>query len=221
MSQSGLPKIAVLASGRGSNFEAILRAIAEKKLEAQVVGLLSDRKDAGALKVAENAGLLGVVVPGIGAESGLSLEERRKTHDQRVLRALETLQPDFLVMAGYMRVVTPVLLEAYRSKRGYTRIANVHPSLLPAFPGIHSYAQAFRHGVKWTGVTVHLVEEEVDSGPICAQEAFSIAGLKSPEEVEQRGLKIEHRLYPETLNWVLREEFEVELRERRLCVCPN
>src|SRR6185437_4066764 len=126
---------------------------------------------------------------------------------QAVLDALSPFAPHFLVMAGYMKVVSSKLIEAFRSERGYSRITNIHPSLLPAFPGVRSYEQAFRYGAHWTGVTVHLVEEAVDTGPICAQEAFGIAKCQSAEEVERLGLEIEHRLYPSTLQWVLMESF--------------
>jgi phosphoribosylglycinamide formyltransferase-1 len=116
-----------------------------------------------------------------------------------------------------------VLLDAFRSERGYARVTNVHPSLLPAFPGVDSYAQAFEHGAKVAGASVHLVELEIDGGPICAQEAFGIADCASAAEVERRGLEVEHRLYPETLRWVLSEKFAVERRgsQGRICVRPN
>ena len=109
-------------------------------------------------------------------------------------------------------------------------MVNIHPSLLPAFPGLNSYAQAYRYGAKVAGVTVHLVEAEVDSGPICAQEAFSIDDCQSEEEVEKRGLAVEHQLFPQVLSWVLPEKFIIERRpllgssekaNGRLCVCPN
>jgi folate-dependent phosphoribosylglycinamide formyltransferase PurN len=151
-------------------------------------------------------------------------------------KALDGVTPaDFLVLAGYMRVLTDAFIESYRSPRGYARIVNVHPSILPAFPGVGSYAQAFRHGSQLAGVTVHLVEPAVDDGPICAQASFPIGDCRSAEEVEARGLRLEHVLYPETLAWVLPEKFEVETRSldingkglppgrsiRRLCVRPN
>ena len=102
---------------------------------------------------------------------------------------------------------------------------NVHPSLLPAFPGIRSYRKAFEQGCHQTGVTIHLVESEVDGGPICAQESFSIKDCKTVEEVEEIGLEVEHRLFPQTIDWFLKNEFNLESRElngkRRLCVFQN
>lgn len=208
-------RIAILASGRGSNFDAIAEAVTQKRLNAEIVALLSDQPKTGALEKAAKRGIPTLVVPA---------EKDRKAHDRKVIEALRSFNPRFLVLAGYMRIVTGELIEAFRSDRGYSRIVNIHPSLLPSFPGLHGYSQAFHHGAKLTGVTVHLVEQDVDSGPICAQESFSIADCRSAEEVEQRGLPIEHRLYPAALEWILREKFEIQERsklERRLCVCPN
>jgi phosphoribosylglycinamide formyltransferase-1 len=197
--------IAIFASGRGSNFDAILRAVREGRLAADIVALVSDRAEAPALEKARAAGIRAIHV---APPANLKGDERRRAHEEAILRVLGPLSPRFLVMAGYMRVMTSTLIEAFRSERGYSRIVNVHPSLLPAFPGVSSYEQAFNHGAHLAGVSVHLVELEVDSGPICAQEAFSIADCASVEEVERRGLAIEHRLFPQTLSWVLPEKFE-------------
>jgi phosphoribosylglycinamide formyltransferase 1 len=201
--------IAVLASGRGSNFEAIWREISGGSLAARVTAVITDNPMAPVIAKAQALGLPGHVVQPPPAKMGLS-EARRQAHEQAILDVLAADPPRYLVLAGYMRIMTSHLIEAFRSERGYARIVNVHPSLLPAFPGVESYAQAFQHGAKVTGVTVHLVEREVDSGPICAQEAFSISGCASAEEVERTGLAIEHRLYPATLKWVLPEKFEIE-----------
>src|SRR5262249_9045185 len=135
--------------------------------------------------------------------AGAPIEQRRKRHEEKIAAALKEFSPRFLVMAGYMRILTRHLIDLYRDPRGYTRIVNIHPSLLPAFPGVDAYRQAFEYGTKIAGATVHLVDVEVDGGPICAQEAFSIADCRSAEEVEKRGLAVEHRLFPETLRWVL------------------
>lgn len=223
MSATAPVSIAVLASGRGTNFEAIHQAIAKGKLDARIVGLVSDRPDAEVLARARALGVETRVITGLKGLKGMKLE--RKEHDRLVLEALRGWSPGFLVMAGYMRIVTRELIDAFRSERGYSRIVNVHPSLLPAFPGVDAYRQAFRYGATVTGVTVHLVDEGLDSGPICAQEAFSIADCPSPEAVERRGLEVEHRLYPESLRWILPEKFEIHSHSnpdnRRLCVRPN
>ncbi|OFZ70485.1 MAG: phosphoribosylglycinamide formyltransferase [Bdellovibrionales bacterium RIFOXYD1_FULL_44_7] len=206
--------IAVLASGRGSNFDAIVNAIEQKTLNASIVALVSDNPKAAVLDKAKQKGINTFVVPFKG----------REKNDELLLKSLSSVSPRFIVLAGYMRIIGTQLIEAFRSKRGelsYSRITNVHPSLLPAFPGVNSYAQAYRFGVAITGVTVHLVEKEVDNGPICAQRSFSIQGHRSETEVEKNGLEIEHKLYPETLKWVLKEEFDVEKREGRICVRPH
>jgi phosphoribosylglycinamide formyltransferase-1 len=231
---SARPRIAVLASGRGSNFESILASILEGRLNAEIVAVISDRAQAPVLAKAGAAGIPAIFVAPVKVASELSPNvnsesERRRFHETLILAALEPYRPQFLVLAGYMRILTPYLIEAFRCDRGYSRMVNIHPSLLPAFPGVRSYAQAFEYGVKWTGVTVHLVEVTVDGGPICAQEAFSIETCRSVEEVEKRGLEIEHRLYPETLNWVLSERFTLEARGtqigarigERYYVCQN
>jgi phosphoribosylglycinamide formyltransferase-1 len=206
------PRIAVLASGRGSNFDSILASILEGRLDAEIVAVISDRAKAPVLAKAEAAGIPAIFIPPVKASAGAGEIERRQLHEKSILEALLPYRPRFLVLGGYMRILTPYLIEAFRCERGYSRMVNIHPSLLPAFPGVRSYAQAFEYGVKWTGVTVHLVEATVDGGPICAQEAFSIAHCRSVEEVEKLGLAIEHRLYPETLNWVLSERFTLESR---------
>lgn len=212
--------IAVLASGRGSGFEAISSAVRRGVLDAEIVALVSDQKNAPALAKAKDLGYVAHVV---------STEGYRKDHEAKILDFFSQLPtpPRFLVLAGYMRVFSPHLIEAFRSGRGYSRMVNVHPSLLPAFSGVKGYEQAFSHGCKVAGVSIHLVEPEVDDGPICAQEAFSIADCRSVEEVESRGLAVEHRLFPETLKWVLPEKFALEERDsvagrkRRLCVRSN
>lgn len=219
-------RVAILASGRGSNFEAIVNAIESQKLDAQIVALISDVTTAPVVEKAKSFGVPAFTIP-IEAIAGERSTNTRQRHEERILEQLDCspCRPDFLILAGYRRIIGATLLEAFRSPRGYSRIVNVHPSLLPAFPGLHSYAQAFEYGVKVTGVTVHLVEAGVDTGPVCAQEAFSISDCTSVEEVEARGLAIEHRLLPATLEWLLKEKFEITCRdnlsERRLCVCPN
>lgn len=227
--------VAVLASGRGSNFEAIAEAVSAGRLPARIVALVCDRPGAEVISRARAHGVPVAVVPGPKL-AGLSDEARaraREEHDRAIMSAIERelagaggdspALPRFLVLAGYMRLMSPWLIERFRGERGYSRIVNIHPSLLPAFPGVESYAQAWRHGAKVAGATVHLVEDAMDSGPICAQEAFPIGGCRSAEEVERLGLAVEHRLYPETLAWVLSERFDVEMdsTERRLRVCPH
>lgn len=215
---SALPKIAILASGRGSNFDAIADAVAQGKLAAEIVCVLSDRADAPVLTKASARGLRAIHVAPPATSAG-DLDSRRRVHDQEVVTALRAVQAEWIVMAGYMRVVTPVLLDAFKVQSGdYSRVVNIHPSLLPAFPGVESYQRAFEHGCALAGVTVHLVSEGVDAGPICAQESFAIGECRDVAEIERLGLAIEHRLYPQTLQWLLHQNFKLVQHKERLSV---
>ncbi|MGZ3689764.1 MAG: phosphoribosylglycinamide formyltransferase, partial [Bdellovibrionota bacterium] len=156
--------IAIFASGRGSNFDAVQSAVQRGELDAKIVALVSDQPGAPVLAKAKSAGVPTIVVP---KPSG-SGDTARAAHERAILEKLAPLDPHFIVLAGYMRIMTSTLIEAFRSERGHSRIVNVHPSILPAFPGVNAYEQAFRYGCKVAGVTVHLVEKEVDSGPILA-----------------------------------------------------
>lgn len=198
---------AVFASGRGSNFDAICRAIREERLVHDLRVLLTDQTDAGVIERAHFWQVPVEVVP-VKTVPGDSLLERRQRHEREILLRLKSYSPSWVVLAGYKRVLTSELIEAFRSGSGWTRLVNIHPSLLPAFPGLNSYRQAFDYGCKVAGVTVHLVEEAVDGGPICAQQSFSIEGCQTPEDVEKMGLAIEHQILPDALNWLFAEQFD-------------
>lgn len=219
-SDIGGVRFAVFASGRGSNFEAIVRAVREGKLSGHLVGLVTDQESAGAVEIAKRAGIPYQVVPAPQASSG-DQAARRAEHEKKILDAIADWKVRFIVLAGYMRLLGPDLIRAFRSDAGYARIVNIHPSLLPAFPGLDSYRQAFEHGCKIAGATVHLVDESLDGGPICAQSSFSIESLSTADEVRARGLQLEHGLYPRTLNWVLSENFEIRNTGGRAHVHPN
>jgi len=187
--------IVILASGRGSNFTALVEAAQSGLLCADVRGLICDRPDAEVLVRAKKLGIPVQVIP----VRGKSPEDRR-AQEVAVENAAREWAPEFLILAGYERILSKEFIDAFRSARGQSRLINIHPSLLPAFPGLHAYRQAFAAGVAQAGVTVHLVETEVDSGPVLAQEAFSLSGCASAADVEARGLAIEHRLFVQTLN---------------------
>lgn len=196
--QKGLPRFAVFASGRGSNFEALLRA----GLRDRVAVLVCDRREAGAIEIARQNDVPVLI-----------------SRDEGEIRTrLENENIAWIVLAGYMRILSAEFIDSFRSPSGVSRILNIHPSLLPAFPGMRGYEKAFHYGCKQTGITVHLVEPEMDSGPVLAQETFAIDDCRDAEEVEARGLKIEHRLYADTIAWALREEFTLEKSEGRLRV---
>lgn len=209
--------IVILASGRGSNFDAIHQSIVNGQLKAEIRAVISDQSQALVLEKARKLNIPAIVVPIAKTSPEMAktssaeyLHARRLAHEERLMNRLQEFEPQFLVLAGYMRVLTPTFIDHFRSSVGYSKIINIHPSLLPSFPGIHSYQQAFNYGTKITGVTVHLVEAKVDCGPICAQEAFSIENCRTAAEVEEIGLRVEHSLFPKTLSWVLAEKFEMQ-----------
>lgn len=184
-------KIAVLASGRGSNLEAILEAVAAGRLDATVKLVLVNVASAGAIDIAKRFEVPYAVV----ANAGMP----RKEHELKVIEELKKHDLDFVVLAGYMRVLSPQFLAEFKDSKGFFRVINIHPSLLPSFPGIRGYEEAYEYGVKVAGVTVHLVDERVDHGPILAQAAFNREVDDTLETFKARGLRIEHDLYPQVL----------------------
>lgn len=200
-----IPRIAILASGRGSNFEAIAGAIEAKILNAEIALVVSDRPEALVLEKAKERGL----------------EVLIQKDQEKIKSALLELNLNYIVLAGFMRILSAEFINAFRDPRGFARIVNIHPSLLPAFPGLESYKKAFEQKVPQTGVTVHFVDAGVDTGPICAQREFSIADCQSLDEVEHRGLAIEHELYPQTLRWILQDQFEISQKGDKLHVQPH
>lgn len=184
-------KIAVLVSGRGSNLEAILAAIEKKELEAEIAVVLSNNPDSYALKIAKKHNIPTVSVD----HRGIS----RKEHEKQVLQKLKKFAPDYLVLAGYMRILSGDFLTHFKDDNGLYRVINIHPSLLPAFPGKSAYEDAFNYGVKISGITVHLVDEQVDHGPILAQGVFERKSGDTLETFQARGLELEHKLFPQVL----------------------
>lgn len=184
-------RIAIFVSGNGSNMQAILKSIQDGALDAECVLVFSNNPQAPALEIARSFGVNTAAV----AHRGMT----REAHEDALLELLLPHRPDFVVLAGYMRVLTPGFLESFRDPRGYFRVINIHPSLLPAFPGAHAYEDAFEYGVRLSGITVHLADEKVDYGPILAQAAFPRYADDTLETFRQRGLALEHRLYPEVL----------------------
>src|SRR5690349_6679399 len=168
--------LGVLLSGSGTNLQALLDAIAAGRLDARVAVVVSNRADA--------RGVPDVVVPHGDYPS-------REAFDARVVEVLRAHGVELVVLAGFMRLVTPVLLAAFPS-----RVLNIHPALLPAFPGLHAERQALAHGARITGVTVHFVDEETDHGPILAQAAVPILPDDTEERLHARIQREEHRLYP-------------------------
>jgi len=184
-------QLAILVSGRGSNLEAILQAVKEGRLDADVKLVLSNAPEAKALLVAERFGVTTAAV----SNKNLS----RKEHEELVLAELAKYPIDLLVLAGYMRILSKDFLKSFKAKEGFFRIVNIHPSMLPAFPGKSAYEDAFAANVSLSGITIHLVDEEVDHGPILAQESFNRMPDDTLDTFKARGLSIEHALYPRVL----------------------
>lgn len=179
-------KIAIFASGSGSNFEALAQACANGDIDAEVAVMVCDKPGAKVIERAERLGVKSLVLSPKAFSS-------KSEYEQAILEQLSELQVEVVVLAGYMRIIGETLLGAYPD-----RVLNVHPSLLPAFKGAHAIEQALAYGVKWFGVTIHLVNEELDSGAILNQSAFRYDGT-SVEELETMVHKVEHPLYIETL----------------------
>lgn len=179
-------RLAVLLSGRGSNFQAIHEAIRSGELNATIVCVVSNRPDAPGIERAREYGYATHVLDHRGL--------KRADHEREVLRVLEEAQPDTIVLAGYMRLLSPAFVERWRN-----RILNIHPSLLPSFPGVDAQAQALAHGVKITGCTVHLVDENLDAGPILVQKAVEVREDDTVDTLSARILEQEHVAYVEAL----------------------
>jgi len=184
-------RIAILISGRGSNMLALSDAVNEGKIpNAEIAIVISDKADARGLQLAQERGIETRVVE----RRGRSREE----HEREIISILRERQVDLVCLAGYMRLLSRCFVEAFRG-----RILNIHPSLLPAFPGLDAQRQALEHGVKLSGCTVHFVDETLDGGPIIVQRAVPVMEGDTVETLSARILEQEHRLYPEAVRLVL------------------
>jgi phosphoribosylglycinamide formyltransferase-1 len=184
-------RLGVLISGRGSNLQALIDAAGSGSLDAAVVVVISNRADAAGLERARRSGIDAIVMDHRELDS-------RDDYDAAILRALRAHDVALVCLAGYMRLVGPVLLNAFPNS-----ILNIHPSLLPAFPGLNAQHQAIEHGVKVSGVTVHFVTSELDGGPIILQRAVPVLDNDTRDALADRILAVEHRAYPEAVQIVL------------------
>lgn len=194
-------RLGILLSGRGSNFLAIHQAIGRGEVPAEIALVVSNRPQAAGLAKARELGLPAVCLPHRPGRN------HRAEHEAEVVRALEEARVEWICLAGYMRLLSPGFVGRFRG-----RILNIHPSLLPAFPGLDAQRQALEYGVKVTGCTVHLVDEGLDSGPIVLQRAVPVADGDTAEALAARILVEEHRAYPEALRRLLTEPWRVEGR---------
>ena len=190
-------KIAVLVSGSGTNLQAIIDAIANDGLPVEIVQVVSSRPDAFGIQRAQDAGIPVTVL-------NRTIYQDREAADQMIVDACKDAGAEYLVMAGYMRMLTPVVLNAFPD-----HVLNLHPALLPSFKGAHAIDDAFNAGVKVTGVTVHLANEEYDKGPIVAQRAVVVEESYTVDDLEARIHEVEHVLYPEVLRIIAEGRMEV------------
>lgn len=194
--------LAAIGSGKGSNFQSILDAIREGRLEARVACVLSDVADAFILERARAAG-----VPAIHVDCAPFKTKLEGAAEDRVLGILRDHGADAIALAGFMRIVKPKLIDAYRH-----RMVNIHPSLLPAFPGLHAWQQALDYGARVTGCTVHFVDEGTDTGPILVQRSVEVRDGDTPAALHARIQQQEHLAYPEALQLLSAGRLRVEGR---------
>jgi len=192
-----MKNLGILLSGRGSNFEAIANNVASGKIpNARIAVVISNKPDAGGLEIANRMGLETIVIPSKG--------KQREEHDREVVAALQRHKVDLVCLAGYMRLLSPWFVQQFPQK-----ILNIHPSLLPAFPGLEAQEQAFVARVKATGCTVHFVDEELDHGPIIVQKKVPVLDTDDVAALAARILEQEHVAYSEAINIVLEGKYEV------------
>ena len=190
-------RLGILISGRGSNMMALADAVKEGRIpNAEIAVVVSDQAEAAGLISAKARGLYTAVIERQG--------RTRDEHDKEVVTNLNVCSVDLVCLAGYMRVLSSYFIQSFRE-----RILNIHPSLLPAFPGLAAQRQALDHGVKWSGCTVHFVDETLDGGPIIMQRVVPVADDETEESLSARILEQEHRIYPEAVALVVSGNYEV------------
>lgn len=197
-------KIGVLLSGSGTNLQALIDDIAAGTLNAEIVQVVSSRPDAYGIERAQAAGIPVLVM-------NKTLYADAEAADAQIVEALQAAGAEYIVMAGYMRKVTPVMLRAFPN-----RVLNLHPALLPSFKGAHAIRDAFKAGVKVTGVTVHFANEDYDKGPIVAQRAVEVAENDTIEALEAKIHEVEHVLYPQTVQLIAEGRVSVDEESGRV-----
>jgi phosphoribosylglycinamide formyltransferase-1 len=195
-----MKRLGIVISGRGSNFEAIARNIRAGNIpDAEIAIVIANRESAAGLEIARELGLKAVCLPSKGID--------REAYDAQLIAELNAHQVDLVCLAGYMRLLSPAFIRAFP-----LRILNIHPSLLPAFPGLDAQHQAFDYGVKVTGCTVHFVDEHLDHGPIVLQAPVPVLPTDTAETLSSRILAEEHRIYSEAIRIILSGKFRIEGR---------
>lgn len=193
--------IVVFASGRGSNFESICESIKNKALHAKVSALIVNVKDCGAIEIAKKYNIPFYIFE----TNGIS----RNEHEKLIMTKLKEIQFDWIILAGYMRILSSEFIKKFQ-QNGFSKIINIHPSLLPSFKGVNGYKQAYEYGSKISGCTIHFVDEECDHGMIISQKSFEIKDTMSLEDVENTGIKIENEFYPITLQNLFHSKWNLQ-----------
>jgi phosphoribosylglycinamide formyltransferase 1 len=194
-----MKRLGILLSGRGSNFQAIADAIDSGRLDAEIAAVISNRPDAPGIEAARERGLKAQVIASKGQD--------REIYDRLLVTELRNHGVELICLAGYMRILSGFFIREFPH-----RILNIHPSLLPAFPGLDAQHQAIEHGVKFSGCTVHFVDEGLDSGPIISQAIVPVLDGDDADSLSARILAEEHRIYPEAIGLVLSGKFRIEGR---------
>jgi len=194
-----MKNLGILLSGRGSNFEAIARNVLSGSIPARIAVVISNREDAAGLERARRLGIEARCLPSKGRD--------REAYDRELVAALESFGVDIVCLAGFMRVLSPAFIRTFPN-----RILNIHPALLPAFPGLDAQKQALEYGVKFTGCTVHVVDEGVDTGPILCQAVVPVLDDDTVESLSARILREEHRIYSEAIRLVVEDRVRIEGR---------
>ena len=193
-------RIGVLLSGRGSNFEALAESVAAGRIpNAEIAIVISNQPNAAGLQKAEARGIPARMIPSKGLQ--------REAYDRQVVAVLQEYKVDLICLAGYMRLLSPYFVSSFPQK-----ILNIHPSLLPSFPGLESQKQALDHGVKFAGCTVHFVDENLDAGPIIVQAVVPVLDADDEHTLSERILKEEHRIYSEAVKIILEGKYRIEGR---------
>jgi phosphoribosylglycinamide formyltransferase-1 len=200
-------RIGVLLSGRGSNFVALADSVAAGRIpNAEIAIVISNRENAPGIEKARERGIPAKVIPSKGLQ--------REEYDRLAVAALQEAKVDLVCLAGFMRLLSPHFVSSFRN-----RILNIHPSLLPAFPGLEAQRQALEHGAKFAGCTVHFVDENLDAGPIVMQAVVPVLDADTPETLSERILREEHRIYSEAVRIILEGRFRIE--GRRVMILPE
>ena len=206
---SSLLHLGILISGRGSNMEAILKAIKKQMIPIKPSIVISNRPDARGLRIAEKLGIKTQVI------ESKNFRGNRTDYDKKIIKCLAkngvTEKNGLVCLAGYMRIISPYFIKKYRN-----RILNIHPAILPAFPGLDAQKQAIRFGAKVTGCTVHIVDEGVDTGPIIVQDIVKVANTDTEETLSKKILAKEHKIYPKVIEHFAKKKLSIKGRNDKI-----